>query len=255
MSALPVPTWVVSVVLSVCVSVFALTWRGISEVARRLFAPEEAWRISTRVAAGLITWLLAGVFLTAVVRLPNTTSAGVVAPLVWVGLLVVIGYGARFVSSGYLAFVLAIPQSWLIGLQFYRVLGVIFLVLLAQRVLPAHFAYPAGVGDLLAGLPTLPVAYLCARHPARARAAAYAVNLLGIVDFAVALGIGTNLLQVPAQALFGVSAGTTAVLPIFPLGLIPTVIIPLGFVLHLHSLTNLWEAPPANAPLPGPVSR
>lgn len=245
-----VPVWVDCVVLMVCVSsVFALTWRGISETARRLYAPEQAWRISCRVAAMLITWFLTAVFLTTIVRPPNTTSLGVLTVVLWVGGLVAVGYGLRFTSATYRAVVLALPQSWLIGIQFYRVIGIIFLVLLASRVLPPHFAYPAGVGDLLAGLPTLPVAYLWARQPGRAIAAAWAVNLLGFLDFAVALGIGTNLLQGPAEAVFGVSSGTTSVLPFFPLGLILTVVIPLGFVLHLHSMTNLWGRPPS-----GPIA-
>lgn len=243
-----VPVWVDCVVLIVCVSVLALTWRGISETARRLYAPDRAWRISCWVAAVLISWFLAAVFLTTIAPLPNTSLLNVLAILGWVGGLVAVGYGLRFTSATGRAVARAVPQSWLVGIQCYRVVGVIFLVLMAGRVLPPHFAYPAGVGDLVVGLPALPVAYFYARHPGRATVAAWAVNLLGFLDFVVALGIGTNLLQGPAEAIFGGSSGTTSVLPFFPLGLIPTVLIPLGFVVHLHSITNLWS-PPSGGPV------
>jgi hypothetical protein len=46
----------------------------------------------------------------------------------------------------------AVPQSWLVGLQFYRVLGAIFLVMYAQGRMPAAFALPAGAGDVAIGL-------------------------------------------------------------------------------------------------------
>jgi hypothetical protein len=46
----------------------------------------------------------------------------------------------------------AIPQSWLIGIQLYRVLGVIFRLLKAQGRLPSLFALPAGAGDVAVGL-------------------------------------------------------------------------------------------------------
>jgi hypothetical protein len=58
----------------------------------------------------------------------------------------------------------AVPQSWLVGLQFYRVLGVIFLALYAGGLLPGAFALPAGYGDVFVGLTALPVAIGYARY-------------------------------------------------------------------------------------------
>ena len=53
------------------------------------------------------------------------------------------------------------PQSWVVGVQFYRVLGVIFLLLNAQGRLPSLFALPAGAGDIAVGLlaPIVALAY------------------------------------------------------------------------------------------------
>jgi len=38
-----------------------------------------------------------------------------------------------------------------VGVQVYRALGLIFLVLYAGGYLPGLFAWPAGVGDILVG--------------------------------------------------------------------------------------------------------
>ncbi len=61
----------------------------------------------------------------------------------------------------------AVPQEWLVGVQLYRALGAIFLILYATGRLPGLFAWPAGVGDIAIGLlaPVVGIAY--ARAPAR----------------------------------------------------------------------------------------
>src|SRR5262249_51778099 len=52
----------------------------------------------------------------------------------------------------------AMPASWLVALQLYRVFGAVFLVGWARNVIPGVFALPAGIGDLITGLLAIPVA-------------------------------------------------------------------------------------------------
>src|SRR5262249_32019188 len=62
----------------------------------------------------------------------------------------------------------AMPATWLVALQLYRVFGSVFLVAAVRGVLPGLFAFPAGVGDVLTGLFALPPAIPgAARPPAR----------------------------------------------------------------------------------------
>ncbi len=42
------------------------------------------------------------------------------------------------------------------------------------------------------------------------------------------------------QAVFGGASATTGLLSVLPLGLIPLFVVPLGFIVHLHSLTRLF---------------
>ena len=95
----------------------------------------------------------------------------------------------------------AIPQQWLVGIQFYRVLGVIFLILYAMGKLPAAFAIPAGVGDVLVGLAAPSVALR--RHPqiAQRRQASAPMEPLGLADLAVALTTGFLTSPSPIQLL------------------------------------------------------
>src|SRR5215471_19420860 len=46
----------------------------------------------------------------------------------------------------------AVPQQWLVGVQFFRALGAIFMILSATGTLPRLFALPAGLGDVVVGL-------------------------------------------------------------------------------------------------------
>jgi hypothetical protein len=134
----------------------------------------------------------------------------------------------------------------LIGVQVYRVVGLLFIVLLAQGQLPAYFAEPAGWGDIFVGLTAVPVAIALARRRPGARALAITWNVFGLLDLVVAVGMGTGLLaRAPAAAAMGV----------FPLILIPTFVVPLSVILHVIALARLRRLAPANGRLmASPVS-
>jgi hypothetical protein len=120
-----------------------------------------------------------------------------------------------------------------------RVLGGVFLIVLALDKLPAVFAIPAGLGDIAVGVAAPFVAWRLASGTDRGGAVRSAVwfNILGIVDLAVAVSIGflaglgpTRLLQVTPS---------TEALTLLPLALIPTTAVPLAVALHLVSLRRL----------------
>lgn len=120
-----------------------------------------------------------------------------------------------------------------------RVVGVVFLIVMAQGHLPAAFALPAGLGDIAVGVTAPVVARRLAADPARARSAAVRFHLLGILDLLVAAAIGF--------VLFGIvdAASPTAALRALPLVLVPTVPVPLAMALHLTSLRQLRHVPRA----------
>jgi hypothetical protein len=130
----------------------------------------------------------------------------------------------------------AMPASWLIGLQVYRVFGGIFLVGWARGVIPALFALPAGIGDVT-GLLALPVAYSLVSRSGGAVRGAIAWNIFGLLDFTVAVGIGLATAPGPFQLIVPSIPNTG--LGLYPTVLIPAFAVPSSILLHALSLRQL----------------
>jgi hypothetical protein len=130
----------------------------------------------------------------------------------------------------------ALPQPWIVGVQLYRALGVIFLILYATNKMPGLFALPAGVGDVTVGLLAPVVALAYARDARRNAGRVTTWNILGILDLVVA--ITTGFITSPST-LFSYEPPNTLI-AIFPLVLIPVYLVPLSVLLHLASLAKLY---------------
>lgn len=166
-------------------------------------------------------------------------------PLGAVALVPVLAFlGALAASSTVRRFVGALDLRILTLAQAPRVIGGVFVVLWALGRLPAGFALPAGLGDLLVGVTApLVASFVVPRLPARRRLyVAWAA--FGILDLAVAVTLG--VLHSPTSV--GVLAGpvTTAPMGTLPLSLIPTFLVPLALILHVAAL-HLVLARPAGA--------
>jgi len=131
----------------------------------------------------------------------------------------------------------ATPASWLVGIQAYRVFGGIFLVAWSRGAMSGTFAVPAGVGDVLVGVLALPVAYLLHVGAPGARRLAIAWNILGLLDFAIAIGIG--ILSAPGPLQVIVPDQPNAQLGTFPTVMIPAFAVPSSILLHVLSLRQL----------------
>jgi hypothetical protein len=134
----------------------------------------------------------------------------------------------------------AMPASWLIGLQVYRVFGGIFLVGWARGVIPGLFSLPAGIGDVTTGLLALPVAYSLAARNSGAARGAIAWNIFGLLDFTVAVGIGLVTAPGPFQLI--VPSVPNTGLGLYPTVLIPAFAVPSSILLHVLSLRQLRRA-------------
>jgi hypothetical protein len=126
-------------------------------------------------------------------------------------------------------------QSILIQLHIWRLLGVVFLILLAQGKVPALWALPAGIGDILVAA----TAPWIARHlvTARGRSRAITWNLWGMADLIVAIALG-NMTSPGAAQVFR-TVPTSEILTAFPMVLVPGFLVPLAFTLHVASLWQL----------------
>lgn len=193
-------------------------------------------RIATFYSAGVVLWAgLAfvlgdlGVFATD----PDTTvpviGLAIAAPIV-AGLL------AWPRSKTLRNLVAQIPLPALVGVQFYRVVGAVFLMAFASRVLPGEFALHAGIGDVLVGLAAPLIALALLRNAQGARTAAVAWGIAGILDLVAAVAAGF----LSSPSIFQVLALDSPNFAIsrFPLVLIPTFAVPVSVLLHYFALKH-----------------
>jgi hypothetical protein len=118
------------------------------------------------------------------------------------------------------------PAS-LIGIQFYRVAGILFIFpYLAYGALPAGFAWSAGVGDMLTGIFAPIVVWSVLRKHRASYGLAVAWNLFDILDLVVA----------PVSAILS----GARVIEMYPIALVPLFVgPPIGILTHIASLRNL----------------
>ncbi len=129
-------------------------------------------------------------------------------------------------------FVHALDIQALTSLQHWRVIGFAFLLLYAFDVLPALFAWAAGVGDVLIGLAAPRVVARLARDPLFARSRRFVTyHALGLLDFAVA--VATASLASGAFPSLVSGPVTSAPMEVWPLILFPSFIVPIFIILHL----------------------
>ncbi len=125
-------------------------------------------------------------------------------------------------------------QRWLISLQLFRAIGLVFVIEWSRGNLPGIFAHPAGWGDLAAALAALGVLL---RHrgkeiPPRA---AYFVAAVGIADVVNAFFFGFFSSPTELQ-LFAFDRPNQVIE--YPTGLIPMFLITFALVFHVLSITE-----------------
>src|SRR6266850_5182019 len=183
-----------------------------------------------------VAWTAAinGVFRTGASLLPLLPSA--------IFLPVIIGAPLLLLSKRVGQLLDAMPTTWLVALQLYRVFGSQWLAYLLHGLLPGLWALPAGTGDVLTGLFAVPAAIALATGTANGRKAAILWNIFGIVDLAVAIALGMIISPGPFQLIVPniLSIGIDG----YPNVLTPAFVVPGSILLHALSLRQLRRSRP-----------
>ncbi len=216
------------------VGLLGLLLAGIAHAARRPAQPALLWIGATAVTAwfGLTLVLAAsGVYETnAGTTLPPAIAAAVGLPTALGCALLAFAPFRRALAQ--------FPLHWLVGVQVTRVVGGLFLVAYAQGDLPAAFALPAGIGDVLVGLAAPFVARRLARAGAdRARPLVLAWCAVGLLDLVVAVTCG--LLSAPSSFQQLAPGDPNVAITSYPLVLIPAFAVPSLIALHVYVIARL----------------
>jgi hypothetical protein len=199
----------------------------------------ERLRAVTVSAAILLGWLAVAFGLSAA-GFYHVTANGI--PTIQYGVVLPILVGVFLIFRSKLAWRIldAVPQPWLVGVQLYRALGVVFLILYAAGQLPGLFALPAGIGDVAVGLSAPFVALAYARNPRAAAGRVRSWNLLGILDLVIA--VTTGFLTAPSLITPIEVHPSSELMTMLPMVMIPVYLVPLSIVLHIASLVKLHRA-------------
>jgi hypothetical protein len=180
-------------------------------------------------AAVVWTAAINGVFRTGASPLPLLPSA--------ILLPVIIGVPILMLSKRVGHLLDAMPTTWLVALQLYRVFGSQWLVYWLRGLLPGLWALPAGTGDVLTGLFAVSAAIALAAGTIEGRNAAILWNIFGLTDLAVAITLGMIISPGPFQLI--VPNGSSIGLDGYPNVLTPAFVVPSSILLHALSLRQL----------------
>ncbi|RXT33610.1 MFS transporter [Bradyrhizobium betae] len=133
----------------------------------------------------------------------------------------------------------AMPPTWLIALQLYRIFGSQWLAYWLRGALPGLWALPAGTGDVLTGLFAVPAAIALASGTAEGRKGAILWNICGLADFAIAIALG--MIMSPGAFQLIVPSGPSMGVDTFPNVLTPAFVVPSSILLHALSLRQLFR--------------
>ncbi len=128
-----------------------------------------------------------------------------------------------------------VSQHILIGLQVCRPVGLIYVFENARGTLPAWFAWPAGIGDLITGLVALSVVVRYRGRDVPPRAVVL-VAAVGIVAFVQAFFFGI-VTSANAMQLFAFDNPNRVMS--WPFVLIPLFLVPYAMMAHVLSLAQL----------------
>ncbi|MBI4043866.1 MAG: hypothetical protein HY393_03600 [Candidatus Diapherotrites archaeon] len=218
-----------------------IVWLKIHSAVHSLnLPPAKKTKTSARAFLVLFGWLGLSLFLASLDAYHVSSeiiSAGV--PLGFI-LPILIGWHYMNKSATLQNIIDRIPGQWIIFLQTYRIIGIVFLLLLAQNLLPALFAIPTGFGDVLIGITAPIVGFFYIKKKPWSRMLARIWNYIGILDLGVAIGLGILLVLPPPFSLISTSP-TTEIMTLYPMVLVPVYAVPLSILMHLASLRKLGK--------------
>ena len=118
--------------------------------------------------------------------------------------------------------VLSVGVRVLVALHITRFVGVYFLALYRDGLLPRDFAVPAGWGDIMVAIGAIIVLAAFRTDTQIGRTAYFTWNVLGLLDILLVLGNGARMMRADRLLQAGFTSLTLILLPLF---LVPVIIV------------------------------
>src|SRR5262245_35998847 len=209
------------------VGAFLLTALAVTIIA--VFAASSQLRgaARNRLAVVLGAWFVAVVGLGAAGAFTSPALPPGIAIAIALLVSVVAGSFSLARSKGF-----GIPLETLVVVHAGRLLGVMFLIMLAAGRLPATFANSAGWGDIVTGAAAIPVALAIRRRAAGWRWLTGIWSVVGTLDLVTAVTLGVGSAPGSPVRFIYETPGSAAIATL-PLVLIPAFFVPLFLLTHI----------------------
>jgi uncharacterized membrane protein len=180
---------------------------------------------------GLLTVLSYKDFFADFSKLPPRPALAMMIPLPFVVAIAFSKKGTQLLQS--------VPPHWLVYIQSFRI-GVELLLLFAFMAgrLPVQMTFEGRNFDVITGVLALPVGYLLAQKKSYATKLAIAFNIVGILLLLNVLLIA--VLSMPTSFRYFMNEPSTTLVTQFPFILLPGVLVPVAYMLHIFSLRQLF---------------
>jgi uncharacterized membrane protein len=134
----------------------------------------------------------------------------------------------------------AVPPHWLVWLQSFRIaVELLLLMAFINNKLPVQMTFEGRNFDIVSGLLALPVGYLLAKGKAYSTKLSIAFNVVGLLLLLNILIVA--VLSMPTPIRYFINEPSNTLVAEFPFILLPGILVPLAYTLHIFSLRQLLK--------------
>jgi len=189
------------------------------------------------VFAALGLWLGLVIFLGSQEAFVGSAGSPPLPIFLGVAIPMTVFFSAYFGWGAFRSFILGADIRLVAAIQGWRWAGLGFLTLYSYGILPALFALPAGLGDMAIGFTAPWMVLKLIKRPLFATDRQFVMwNIFGIVDFVVALSMGTLCSGAFSGITRLIGDVSTSPMARLPLVLIPAFMVPFFMMLHFTAL-------------------
>ena len=175
-------------------------------------------------------------------KLPPRPALAMLIPLPFIMLIAFSKTGTHLLQL--------VPSHWLVSMQSFRIfVEVLLLFAFLAAKLPVQMTFEGRNFDILTGILALPVGYMLAGKRSYATKSAIVFNIVGLLLLINILVIA--VLSMPTAFRYFANEPANTLVAQFPFILLPGVLVPIAYTLHIFSLRQLVVNKIIQSPRPG----